>query len=97
LEKLSQALQIIYYLVWIPVGLLILGLTAYLIVAKPWTGMAKVMEDFQTGLKPGINQPLPQGQFPEGQMPMGRPEGSQQPQNFKPNNMIQPPATEEAK
>ena len=54
MEKLRQTLSVIFYLIWIPLGLLLIAGAIFMIVARPFTGMMEGMQMMsQFGPPPG--------------------------------------------
>lgn len=43
MDKLRQTLEVIFYLIWIPLGILLLAGIIYLIAANPFAGMMELM------------------------------------------------------
>ena len=43
MEKLRQTLAVIFYLIWIPLGLLLVAGAIFMIVANPFAGMMEMM------------------------------------------------------
>jgi len=76
-EKLNQTLSAIFYLIWIPLGLLILAGIVFLAVVNPFAGIMQMMgggSSAESGTDPGggfqpteemIRQFMEQGQIPE--------------------------------
>lgn len=61
MEKLNQVLSIIFYLIWIPLGILLIAGIVFLIVANP---IGSLLESLPPGAAGGGGFAPPSGGFP---------------------------------
>ena len=64
MEKLNQVLSLIFYLIWIPLGILLIAGVVFLIVANPLAGIQQALGSLQGG----FGQSAPAGGFPSQEM-----------------------------
>lgn len=94
MDKLIKALQLIHYLIWIPLGILLLAVIVFLLVANPFAGVMDVLGGAGGGLPAGLSGDSfgpPGGQgFPSEEMirqfleQQGSPEGAPPAGGFTP-------------